>query len=235
MPSGGTLAIITARGGSKGLPGKNIRKLLGKPLIGWTVEAAKAARHVDKVVVSSDSEEILEVARQFGADTPLVRPAELAGDLAQQEDAVLHAMDQVEESDGKYDRVMLLAPANPLRDAQEIDAVAEAFMAHSRAEAMMTVIPCEHSPLQANVLPEDGSLKDFIPADIRWKNRQELPRYYRISGSVCLSQWDHFREHRSFMTPLTYAYVTSPRRGLDIDTLSDFLLAEAYLRNPGVN
>lgn len=235
MPTGKILAIITARGGSKGLPGKNIRPLLGKPILGWTVEAAKAARHVDRVVVSSDSEEILAVARRFGADTPFVRPTALAGDLAQQEDAVLHAMDEVEESDGRYDHVLLLAPTNPLRDANEIDAVAEAFAEHPLAKAMMTVIPCEHSPLQANVLPADGSLKDFIPADIRWKNRQELPPYYRVSGSVCLSGWDHFREHRSFMTPLTYAYVTSPRLGLDIDSLRDFLLAEAYLRNPDVD
>jgi len=227
------LAVITARGGSKGLPGKNLRPLLAKPLIGWTVEAAVASEAVDRVVVSSDDEAILRVAAEHVAETPFVRPAELSGDLAKQEDAVLHAMDWVERDEGRaYDGVMLLAPTNPLRDAVEIDAVAAHWASQPQARAVMTVVPCEHHPAFANTLPDDDSMADFIAPELRTKNRQELPPYFRICGSVCLSEWAWFHEHQTFVTPATYAFVTSRRNGTDVDSLADFAVAEAYASQP---
>ncbi len=229
------LALITARGGSKGIPGKNIKALNSKPLIGWTIEAALNSNYVERVIVSSDSQEILEISRQFGADTPFVRPAELAGDLAKQEDAILHAMQWVEENDRPYDYILVLTPTNPLRDAREIDKVTEYLLNHPQAKAVMTVTECEHPPLQANVLPDDLSLKDFMPYELRLKNRQELPQYYQLSGSVCLMEWEYFKEQGSFLAPLTYAYITTARSGLDINNLKDFLLAEIYMENPDVS
>lgn len=226
------LAVITARGGSKGLPGKNVRTLAGKPLVAWTVEAALGSRYIDRTVVSSDSDEILAVARDIDPQTPLRRPPELAGDVSAQEDAVLHAMDAVEAENGPYDYVTLLAPTNPLRDSADIDASIEYLHGHPSARSVMTVMPCEHSPLHAGVLPPDGSLANLMPEELRRKNRQELPTYHRISGSVCVAECAHFRAERSFLTSAAYAVVTSNRNGLDIDSLPDFLLAELYLTDP---
>jgi CMP-N-acetylneuraminic acid synthetase len=227
--------VITARGGSKGLPRKNLRSFRGKPLIGWTIEAALRSRYVDRVIVSSESQEIIAAAERFGAEAPFVRPQELAGDLSRQEDAVLHAMRWVTADEEPYDYLMMLTPTHPLRDAEEIDAVVERFAQHPRARSMLTVIPCEHSPLQTGTLPEDLSMANFMPADIRFKNRQELPQYYRLSASVALAHWNHFIAHESFLTPETYAFVTSPRRGLDIDTEADLLLAELYISHPAAD
>jgi CMP-N,N'-diacetyllegionaminic acid synthase len=229
------LAVVTARGGSKGLPGKNLRPLAGRPLISWTIDAALGARSIDRTLVSSDSEEILKTARAGGAEAPFARPAELSGDDAKQEDAVLHAMDFVEREGGRYDYVMMLAPTNPLRDAEEIDAVAEFLAAHERAKSAMTVVPSRESPLHANVLPPDLSLAGFVDEKLKLKNRQELPRYHRICGSVCIAEWGHFRREGSFLTPDAYAYVTTPRKGVDIDDIIDFKLAEIYIDEPELN
>jgi CMP-N,N'-diacetyllegionaminic acid synthase len=222
------LAVITARSGSKGLPGKNLRPLAGKPLIAWTAEAARGSEHVDRTIATSDSEEILAAARAAGAET-VERPADLARDDSAQEDAVLHTMDSVEREEGAYDYVAMLAPTNPLRDASELDAGIERLHTHPAARAIMSVVPCEHHPLQAGPLPADGSLAEFMPPELRRKNRQELPDYYRLAGSVCVAEWDWFRVERSFLTPATYALVTTPRKGIDIDSLEDFLLAELLL------
>ncbi len=224
------LALVTARGGSKGLPGKNIRLLAGKPLITWTIDAALQSSYVDRVLVSTDSEEIKGISEVSGADVPFLRPKHLASDLAKQEDAILHAMDWCEQNGMKYDYLMVLVPTSPLRDYHEIDAVVEMLEGHPSARAVYTVRECEHSPLHTNQLPSDNSMADFIPEDIKLKNRQELPTYYQLSGSICLSEWEWFRTQKTFLTSHTYAFVTNSRKGLDIDNLNDFLLAELYLK-----
>lgn len=222
------VAIVTARGGSKGVPRKNVRPVAGKSLITWTIEAAKTARTIDRVVVSSDDDEILARAAESGAES-IRRPPELATDLAQQEDAVVHAMRALEQLGRAADLVVLLTPTNPLRDGALIDEVLGFHAHHDRARATLTVVECEHHPLRANTLPPDRSMAEFMPPDLKWKNRQELPVYYRISGSVCVADWDYFHEQRSFLTDLTFAYPTAPRAGLDVDGEVDLHLAELYL------
>ncbi|RED44290.1 cytidylyltransferase domain-containing protein [Aestuariispira insulae] len=228
------LVVITARGGSKGLPGKNIKPLMGKPLIAYTIEAARDSHYVDRIIVSSDSQDIVDTAVAYGAEAPFIRPESLAGDLSKQEDAILHAMDWVEAEEGAYDYVMVLVPTTPLRDAAEVDACLEALVENDDAKAIFTVRECDHHPWQANALPESQSMRDFIDPAIRTKNRQELPQFFQLSGSVCLSEWEHFRKEQSFLTDKTFAYLTDARNGLDIDNLKDFLLAEVYLNNPGL-
>lgn len=228
------LALLTARGGSKGVPGKNIKPLAGKPLIAWSVEAARGSRYVDRVLVSTDSDEIAAAVMAAGGEAPFRRPAELAGDLSKQEDAILHAMTWCEANDRAYDILLVLAPTTPLRDAAEIDAALELLVRNQKARAVFSVRECDHSPLFANRLPEDGAMADFVPHELRLKNRQELPTYYQLSGSVTLAYWDHFKAEGSFLTPATYAYVTDSRKGLDIDTMADFLLAEIYMRDPSL-
>jgi CMP-N,N'-diacetyllegionaminic acid synthase len=222
------LCVITARGGSKGVPRKNVRLVAGKPLIQWTLEAARAAKTIDKVILSSDDAEILACAAVTGAEG-LERPAELATDLAKQEDAILHAMAHLHKRGEKKDLLVLLAPTNPLRDAALVDEVVTFHARHGRARATMTVVECEHHPLRANVLPADHSMADFMPLDLRWKNRQELPTYYRINGSVCVADWDYFVQEKTFLSDLTFAYPTEGLSGLDIDTELELRLAEAHL------
>jgi CMP-N,N'-diacetyllegionaminic acid synthase len=228
------LALLTARGGSKGVPGKNIKPLAGKPLIAWSVEAACGSRYVDRVLVSTDSDEIATAVIAAGGEAPFRRPSELAGDLSKQEDAILHAMAWCEKNDRAYDILLVLAPTTPLRDAIEIDAAIETLARHPVARAVFSVRECDHSPLFTNRLPADGSMAQFVPHELRLKNRQELPTYYQLSGSVALARWDHFKAEGSFLTSATYAYVTDSRKGLDIDTMADFLLAEIYMRDPSL-
>lgn len=226
------LVLITARGGSKGVPGKNIRPLCGKPLIHWTIEAAKHSAYVDRVLVSTDAEEIRQAALVAGAEAPFLRPASLATDLAKQEDAILHAMEWCEANGQLYDYLMVLVPTTPLRDTAEINATIEMLAGHATARAVFTVRECDHSPLQANQLPPDGCMDDFVPEALKLMNRQELPTYYQLSGSVCLSEWDWFRAQKSFLTSHTYAFITTARKGLDIDSMANFLLAEVYMNHP---
>lgn len=220
------LALITARGGSKGVPGKNIRLLGGKPLISYTVEAALASRFIDRVIVSTDSEEIAAASRKSGADVPFMRPLELSGDLARQEDAILHAMRWFEENGGAYDIILVLTPTTPLRTGKDIDDVIGYFASHPRARSVITVIEAPHAPQLMNTLPPDLSLQGFVPEDLKFKNRQELPQAYCLSGSVCLADWDYFKAEGSFLAPLAFAYVVDVRSGFDINTPLDFQFAE---------
>lgn len=219
--------IITARGGSKGVPRKNVRPVAGKPLIKWTIDAAADASSIDDVVVSSDDDEILGVAPPRAE--ALRRPPELATDLARQEDAILHAMDHLEATGRKAGYIVLLAPTNPLRDAALVDEVVAFHVRHPKAKATLTVVECDHHPMRSNQLPADMSMADFMPKEIRWKQRQELPTYYRISGSVCVADWDYFRAEQTFLSDHTFAFPTKARAGLDIDTEIDLRLAEMYL------
>lgn len=230
--SGRAVAVITARGGSKGVPGKNLRTVAGRSLVAWTVEAASRAVSVDLTVVTSDDERILEEASRSGADVVVLRPPELATDLAVQEDAVLHALAHIEPSHGSVEYIVLLQPTNPLRASSDIDAVARRFESQPGADAMMTVAECEHSPLFASTLPADGSMADFVPDELKRKNRQELPVHYRINGSVCISSAAALQANRSFLGPGTYAFVVDRRVGLDIDTDLDLAVAELLATRP---
>jgi CMP-N-acetylneuraminic acid synthetase len=223
------LAIITARGGSKGVPGKNIKNLGGKPLIAWTIEAAKKSKYIDRLITTSDSNEIIKISEEYGSEAPFVRPSYLANDLSRQEDAISHAMEWVENNDKKYNYVLLLQPTSPFRDLDEINAVVEYFELNPKARSVLVVKEAEKNPLMMNMLPEDHSMKDFIPKELRLKNRQELPTYYQINGSTCIAEWDHFMKEGSFLTSETYAYITDDIKGFDIDTVADYMLAEIYL------
>lgn len=224
------IAIITARGGSKGVPKKNIKMLAGKPLICWTIEAAKNSDFIDKVIVSTDSDEIAEISIQNGAEVPFIRPKEFAGDLAKQEDAILHAMNFIEKKFGKYDIIVVLVPTTPLRGSKEIDVCIEDIIINSAKKAIFSVRECDHTPLQSNTLPADNSMKDFINKKYKWLNRQEMPTYYQLSGSVCISEWDVFQKEKTFLHDYTFAYITDNISGLDIDNEVDFDLAELYMK-----
>ena len=225
------LGLIPARGGSKGLPGKNTRPLLGKPLIAWTIEQALTSKYLDRVVVSTDDKEIAEISKKYGAEIPFMRPKKLAEDNAKGIDIVLHTIDWFRENDKRkqYDLIMLLQPTSPLRKSEDIDKAIE-YLFLREAKAVVSVCEVDHHPLWANTLPEDGCMKDFIRKEIINKNRQELPVFYRLNGAIYLAYCDYINQCKSFIGKDTFAYIMPRERSIDIDDEIDLRLAETLMK-----
>lgn len=223
------LAVIPARGGSKGLPGKNIRELGGKPLIAWSIEAGRQSRYVDQLVVSTDSKEIAQVAELWGGNVPFLRPADLATDGAKGVDAILHAIHWHQERGEFFDLVLVLQPTSPLRTARDIDRAVELLFEKS-ASAIVSVCPTDHHPWWANTLPEDGSMKDFLRPELKNTNRQALPEFCRLNGAIYLAEIPFLEKTNSFITEGTFAYVMATEASVDIDTIFDLHLAEILLK-----
>ena len=226
------IAIIPARGGSKGLPYKNIRPLGGKPLIAWTIEAAFQSNCFARVVVSTDDMQIAEVSKRFGAEAPFQRPAELAGDTAKSIDVILQAVEWFERQGLSFQELALLQPTSPLRnriDIQEAVTVFQEKKASSGGRAVVSVCPCEHTPLWMNTIGEDLSMADFLSRSIAGQGRQSLKQYYRLNGAIYLADVQYLKENYGFFGPRTYAYIMPQERSVDIDTEMDLKFAEFLL------
>ncbi len=224
------LGIIAARGGSKGLPGKNIRPLGGKPLIAWTIEAALQSACLDDVLVTTDCPEIAAAAMRYGASVPFLRPAELANDTAPQALSFVHALDFYRRQGKTFDYLVAMQPTSPLRTGADIAAAIE-FLFEKNADAVISVCEMEHSPVWANTLPEDCSMENFVPDYARDKQRQELPIYYRINGALYIVSVEKFLEGPSvFLKKNIFAYIMPQERSVDIDCERDLLLAEILLQ-----
>ncbi len=218
------LAIVPARGGSKRLPRKNMLDLHGKPLIAWTLEAGIKSRYIDDVVVTSDDDDILDIAKRFGCST-VKRPDKLASDTAASFDAIAHAIEHSKE----YDYIIVLQPTSPLREAKHIDEAVE-LLESKHADAVVSVCETEHSPLWSNTLPKDGNMVDFLREDLLGKRTQDLERFYRLNGAVYICQREKLlQEKRFFLKKNIYAYVMSRECSVDIDEALDFQLAELLL------
>ena len=224
------LALITARGGSKGLPRKNIKPLLGKPLIAWTVEQAKNSKYIDKVVVSTDDEEIAEISKKYGAEVPFLRPKELARDDSPTIDAIIHAINWFEERGEFFDILILLQPTSPLRTTEDIDNAIELFLNNKDALSLISVKENEHPPFWSLEI-ENKFLKPLFGEEYFKKRRQELPKSYMPNGAIFISYVDILKKYKTFYTPKTIAYIMPPERSIDIDNEFDFLLAEFILKN----
>lgn len=222
LGDGRVLAVIAGRGGSKGLPGKNLRELAGKPLIAWSIEAAAQSRMIDRAIVSTDDAQIADVARQHGADVPFLRPQELATDAASIIDAVLHAADTLAEP---YRHVVLLQATSPLRLGSDIDAALELCRTRG-APACISITPAAKAHWTLAMTPDGRLAPLFDKAETR---RQELETVYQPNGAVYAAELEWLRSQRRFYTPETVGYVMPPDRSVDIDTMLDFLLAEAIL------
>ena len=219
------IAIIPARGGSKGLPKKNIKKLNGKPLIAHTIEVAKQSRIFDRIIVSTDDKEIAEVAKKYGAEVPFIRPAELATDSADAMDVVIHALKWFKNKGEDFDYVMKLQPTSPLRTEQDIIKSIDLII-QKDGDSISSVSECEHHPLWSNVLGPDLKMNNFIDEDTKGKNRQELPKYYRLNGLIFLSKVDTLLNTKDWYGEKSYAYIMDSKRAIDIDSEVDFYLAE---------
>jgi CMP-N,N'-diacetyllegionaminic acid synthase len=222
------LGLIPARGGSKGLPKKNVLPLSGKPLIAWTIEQAKSSKYIDKIVVSTDDNEIAEIARKYGAHIPFLRPAAIATDSAKTMDAILHAIDWLGNMKESYDLLIVLQPTSPLRNSGDIDNAVELLFS-KKAKTIVSVCEVEHHPYLSNVLPGDNCLKDFLRPEAINRNRQELPPYYRLNGAIYLSYCEHLLKEKNFFGVESYAYVMPKERSIDINDKIDFRLSELLL------
>lgn len=222
------LAIIPARGGSKGVPRKNIREVAGKPLIAWTILQARKSLYIDRLVVSTDDEEIAEVARQWGCEVPFLRPAHLAKDDTPGIDPVLHALDSLPG----YDYVVLLQPTSPLRSHADIDGCIE-LCAGRTACSCVSVTQPEKSPYWMFTIDGGGKMQWLFESDKMITRRQDLPPVYALNGAVYVAATESVVESRSFVTEGTVPYLMSKGSSVDIDTEADLLLAEILLQKGG--
>lgn len=226
------LALIPARGGSKGLPGKNIRLLAGKPLIAWSIEQAKGSKYLDKVVVSTDYENIAKIAEQFGAEVPFIRPAELAADDSSSIDVIFHAIDFLKNTGQQFDYIALLEPTSPLRESADIDNAIENLIDKNEAKAIVGVSKLESAHPEFNVLinNENGFIKKYLDnSSIRVLRRQELPDVYFFEGTIYISDIDFLAQKRTFYHELTLPYVVPRWKSMEIDEICDLIMAEALL------
>ena len=216
------LAVITARGGSKGLPGKNIRPLGGLPLICWTIQAAKASRYIDRTILSSDDPAIMDVATDLGCDVPFARSSTLASDDATSIDVVLDALERVPG----YDVVVLLQPTSPLRSANDIDGTIA--LLESASSAVSATSALTH-PWLAYRPDQSGLLSSYVAQADAGFRRQDLPPALMLNGAVYAADVKWLKRERSFLRDgQTRAWAMPPERSIDIDTLDDFEEAERH-------
>lgn len=214
------LALIPARGGSKGIPRKNIRSFCGKPLLQWSIDAALAALCVDQVVVSTDDPEIAEVARACGAEVPFLRPAELASDTASGIAPVLHCLEQLP----KARDLLLLQPTSPLRISADIETIV-ALRQQAGCESAVSVTPSSKHPAWMYGLSDLQRLEPLLQLDGGYC-RQELPTAYVLNGALYLASRDFLLREGAFITSETVGYVMPSERSVDIDTPLDWQWAE---------
>lgn len=230
------LAIIPARGGSKGVPRKNLYPLLGKPLIAWTILSALRAARLDRIIVSTDDAEIAEVAKRYGAEVPFLRPAEIAADDTPDLPVFQHALRVLREAEGYFpDAIVHLRPTQPLRTAGDIDE-AVALWARSGADCVKSVRPVSEHPFKMYRL-DDDRLRPYLDTDERRRRgpdvpRQSLERLYLAAGVVDVIGWATI-EAGSTEGRTVVPYITDPARYVNLDALQDFAIAEALMRSLG--
>jgi CMP-N-acetylneuraminic acid synthetase len=226
------LALIPARGGSKGVPRKNIRLLGGKPLIQYSIETAQALQFVTDVVVSTDDEEIANVAMELGASVPGLRPKELASDSAPTIEVVIYSLRMLEEQGRTYDSVLLLQPTTPFRSVQEVELAYERFTS-SNADSLISVseIPQKFNPHWAFEAGEDDFLRIATGERIIISRRQDLPPAYFRDGSIYLTKSAVIlNDHSMYGTKVSY-FISKENPKINIDTMEDWIKASEYLNS----
>lgn len=222
-----TVAFVFARAGSKGLPGKNLLKLRGKPMIAWAIEQAKAVGCITRVIVSTDSEEIATIARSFGAETPFLRPTDLASDDSSEWSAWQHALNYLLREEGQLPDVMVSVPATaPLRISDDIERCIEEFN-RSKADIVVTVSESHRSPYFNMVQRQmDGTVKLVIPPSDNISRRQDVPLTYDMATVAYVACPLFVLNTTGIFEGIVRSITVPPERAVDIDTLFDFRLAE---------
>jgi len=219
------LAIIPARGGSKGVPRKNIRVVAGKPLIAWSITEAQKSRYIDRLVVSTDDTEIAAVAQQWNCEVPFLRPKELALDDTPGIAPVVHMLKTLPEM---FKLVVLLQPTSPLRSIDDIDGCIE-FIMQKNAKSCVSVVQPNKSPYWMYRIDDNDIMKPLFPGE--WGRRQDLPEAYALNGAVYVADTDWLLEKNTFVAEQTVAYKMPQDRSLDIDSEEDLMYFEMIIKN----
>lgn len=229
------LFIITARGGSKGVPRKNIKPICGLPLIAFKIMAAQKTKFEKRIIVSTDDEEIADVAREYGAEVPFLRPDYLASDEASSIDVVLHAMNWIRENDTTdYDYVCLLEPSSPFTKASDLDMAVE-LLYKKGADTLLGMKEVEVTRNFINVLDTNGGLSFFYDEmqNIKSARRQDQATEYTMNGCMYISRWDYFMENKTFHSKNSLPYIMPEVQSLEIDNMIDYYFA-CYLVEKGL-
>ncbi len=233
------LAVIPARGGSKGIPGKNIKPLCGKPLIAWTIEEAKKSKHLTRVIVSTDSEEIATVAKQYGAEVPFLRPAEISGDMATDVEFLTHALDFLKQKENYEPEIILrLPPTSPLRTAAHIDEGIEVLLKNPEADASRPMTEAPKHPYKMWRISETDQrfVEPFLPKSFTNMDepynlpRQVLPKAMIHTGAMDVMRLRTIRDLKSTSGPRLAYFFMKPEDSVNIDSLIDFELAELLMK-----
>lgn len=222
------LAIIPARGGSKGIPNKNIMDICGKPLIAYSIEAGKKSKYIDEIVVSTDSNIIKEVAEKYGAKVPFLRPEALSDDSAKSIDLVLHAIDFYINSNVHFDYVILLQPTSPLRTFEQVDEAIEKLL-QSNENSLVSVSEANENPVLMRSIV-GGKLKEVISFKGGNLRRQDLPTFYIFNGALYINSVEMLLHNKNFIDENTIPYVMSRESSVDIDTTLDAKLVEYIIK-----
>ena len=220
------LGIIPARGGSKRLPKKNVLNLCGKPLVAWSIEAGLNSSYLDMLVVSSDDDQILDIASHSRVHT-LKRPDELATDVASTFDTLKHVLDKTE----KHDYVVLLQPTSPLRTENHIDDAIE-FLEAREADAIVSVCEADHNPSWCGTLDDSLSMKGFLKDEFTNKRSQDLEKFYKLNGAIYICKVDKLLEEKKLiLKDKVYAFIMDRKSSIDIDEQIDFKIAESIMKD----
>jgi N-acylneuraminate cytidylyltransferase/CMP-N,N'-diacetyllegionaminic acid synthase len=223
------LAIIPARKGSRGIPDKNIAVVGGKPLISWTVECALASASIERVLVTTDSKEIADIAVEAGADVPFMRPPELARDDTPGIEPILHAVKWIKDNEGPIPRyVVVLQPTSPLRAPEDVEAALD-LAVRKDADAVVSVVTAERHPYWMKTLEPDGRMSNFISGKEIPFRRQDLPDVYALNGAIYLAKTEFLFREGGWYSDETYGYIMPVERSLDVDTPWDLDLADMML------
>lgn len=227
------LAMVVGRGGSKGIPRKNIRLLCGKPLIAYSVIPGKESKYIDRLIVSSDDAEIIEVAKSYGAEAPFVRPAELANDTAKALPVIQHAIKFCENEEGKkYDFVVYLEPTGPLRIVDDIDGAIEKAV-NNNTDSVVGLMELEDAnPVRVKKIVND-LIEPFAVPEPEGLRRQDQEKAYLRNGSIYVFRRDNIVDNNSLWGAKSMPYVMPRERSVNIDEESDFLVAEYFLKKTG--
>ncbi len=218
------LGIIPARSGSKGLPNKNIKLLKGKPLLAWTIEEALSSKYLEQVIVSTDSSEIAQIAINYGALVPFLRPKNLATDESPTVDTVLDLIKKLPN----YDYVVLLQPTSPLRTVEDIDSAID-IVKTAKAKALVSVCESDESPYWMYKMNANNILSPLVEATESISRRQDLPKSYTVNGAIYVAHTDYLLKNKSFFGAETLGYVMEKEKSFDIDSADDFKEVEMII------
>ena len=224
------LAIILARGGSKRIVNKNIKELNGKPLIAYTIEEAQKSKYLDRLILSTDDEEIIRVAKQFGAEIAFLRPKELATDTTTSEDAMVHAINWLSNNEGyNSDYVMLLQPTSPLRKAEDIDNAFEKLI-KEKGDSIISLCKVDKHPYGMMKI-ENGKAIPYISNRKKYNRKQDLPNLYYINGAIYITKTNLFLKTKLLLAGKLIPYIMPKERSIDIDDIFDWRIAELFILN----